>query len=100
MNIVEQAARIIDPEAFETIQWVDQNTGKEPSFAPLERCRREYRKSSAVSRAVKLLQLAAKTENLKCLLAEDETERWKLLGIPESVLQSSEVQGIIANKFQ
>ena len=98
-NVVEEAARIIAPEAFSDAVWYDGSTGKPVELNSLEKARRAYLKSQAICRAIDVLRLAANTPNLKNLLAKDETDRWEQLGIPRDVLDTPEAQAIIKGKF-
>ena len=98
-NVVEEAARIIAPEAFSDAVWYDGSTGKPVELNSLEKARRAYLKSQAICRAIDVLRLAANTPNLKKLLAQDETDRWEQLGIPRDVLDTPEAQAIIKGKF-
>lgn len=99
MNIVEQAARIIDPEAFSEMKWYDGATGKEHELPALEKARRELRRSTAIHHAVEVLKLAVKTPNLKAQLIADEAQRWRDMGIPGSVMDDAETLKLIAQKF-
>jgi len=97
-TIVEKAARIIAPEAFENVTWHDA-TGKPLELDSLEKARREYHKSQAICRAIDILRLATRTPQLKRLLVKYETDCWERLGIPRDVLNTQEVQETIADKF-
>jgi hypothetical protein len=98
-NIVEQAAKIIAPDAFDQLVWYDTTTGKPHDFGPVHEAKQKYLQSQAVCRAIEVLKLAAKTANLKRVLAQDETDRWEKLGIPRSILDKPEPRKIIASKF-
>ena len=98
-NIVEQAARIIAPEAFDDAVWYDNATGKPHEFGPVHKAKQEYLRSQAISRAIEVLRLAVKTPDLKDALVQDETERWADLGIPRRVLDSPDCQRIISAKW-
>lgn len=98
-TVVEEAAKIIDPEAFSENEWLDGATGKPVDFGKLEAARKKYHQSVALCRAVDVLKLALNTPDLSRQLIENETNGWEGLGIPKSVLATPEVQAIIARKF-
>ena len=73
MNIVEQAARIIRPEAFDNL-W-------EP-HTDLDEKRQAYQRSEAMAKAANILELALRTPDLAKQLCENEIEGWRWLGVP------------------
>jgi hypothetical protein len=81
MNVLEKAARIIDPDAFEEPHWKNSD-GSEPSFSPLEKSRKEYHRSRAICRAFDVLKLALKTPGLREELVQIELDDWDKLGVP------------------
>ena len=99
VNIVDQVARIIDPEAFDETVWISAATGKPADFGDTERARRALHQSTAACKAVEILKLAAKTPDLKDQLVADETARWKALGCPADVLEHDDIKGLIRRKF-
>lgn len=98
MNIVEEAARIIDPDAFQENDCIDAATGQPHDFGDLERSRRKLHQAQAVCRSIEVLKLAmAQGAGLRSQLIEDETARWKDLGMPTD---RADVQAVIASKFR
>ena len=72
MNIVEQAARIIDPSAFEEYVQIPE-TG-------LDRAHRAYMKSKALHKASEVLKLACRMPDLGDHLVKAEIAGWVKLG--------------------
>ena len=91
-TIIETVAKIIDPAAFEECIQLPEETD-------LDRSRRKYLQGKAMLKAENILKLAATTPNLRAELAKAETEGWRRLGLPDSVLHSMEIQRIIAGKY-
>ncbi len=99
MNIVERAARIIDPEAFTDMLWFDDLPGGKQIISDVEKAKKEFLRSRAVVRAIDVLRLALNCEDLKAELISDELDRWKQLGIPQVVLDDPKTREIITEKF-
>jgi len=102
MNIVDQVARIIDPDAFDETPWYDGvgPDAKKVDFGPVEKSRKEFHKSQAIVKAGKILKLVLKTKNIREQLIEDERNGWEKLGIPASILNTPEVQKVIEDKYK
>jgi hypothetical protein len=103
MNLVEQAARLIDPDAFAEVIGYD-GTGpdaKPVDHGPVERARRDLHRSTAVCRATEVLRLALAVghEALRDGLVAAERDGWERLGLPAAVLDSPAVAAILRGKY-
>lgn len=90
MNIVDQAARIIRPDAFCAL-W-------EP-HSELDEKRQAYQQAEARNKATQVLKLALGTKDLAKQLCDDEIEGWRWLGLPmENARLRAEVKKKYAEK--
>src|ERR1700720_4777186 len=99
MNVVEQAARIIDPEAFMEVVYFDNSTGKQYKLSGVELSRKELHKSQAICRAIDVLKLALQAKDLRGSLIQDESKRWRKMGIPQRILDDPQTKKLLAGKF-
>ena len=97
MNIVEEAARLIDPGAFGP-EWI-RMSGHEDDSDALDRTRRAYMQSKALHIAAQILKLAVTSGDLRKQLITFERDGWEKLGIPRNMLDKPEVMAIIEGKF-
>ena len=102
MNIVEQVARVIDPEAFaepiNKIPWplTGLTISGTENGRELETARRALHQSTAICRAVEVLRIIGGHQDA---LVEYEIEGWKRLGIPVATLESPEAIDTIRRKY-
>lgn len=103
MNLVEQAARIIDPDAFDEGGWYD-GTGPDAQrvdFGPVERARKEMHRAQALCRATEVLALALAVgaDALLDHLVAAERDGWARLGLPAALLDQPEVAAVLRGKY-
>lgn len=87
MTIVEKAARIISPEAFQRL-WGPRTD--------LDKARQKYQQAEALYKAGRVLRLAAQTSNLSKVLTRLEVADWKKLGVPAD---APEILPIVREKY-
>jgi hypothetical protein len=96
VNVLEKAASIVDPEAFDESQWFDSN-GRPLELDALEKARREYHRSKAICKALDVLKLALKCPNLREELLAIELDDWDKLGVP--MRNFKEAREIVEEKY-
>lgn len=99
MNLVDQIARMIAPDAFTDMgDWtISDDKGTRPfKFSDLEKSRRNYFQSQARNRAFQILELVKDMtpDEKRAVLVEDEAEGWKKLG-----LDHPGVRDLVEKKF-
>jgi len=103
MNLVEQAARLIDPDAF--TEWLTMDgTGpdaKPVDFGPVENARRDLHRAQALSRATQVLRLALAVgaDALRDHLVAAERDGWERLGLPAYLLDRPEIAQVLRDKY-
>lgn len=88
MNLIEQTARLIDPESFDALPVYYDGSGQPLVESELRKSRREYMQSKALHIAFNVLKLACSQLDLREQLIAAELDGWVKLGIsPEAVSQ-------------